>query len=66
VAAEGGFIGVGENRHQRSRKPLWTDQQLGVHEVVKEMKAAGPVGVMEALLEREDEKLRLGLFAASA
>ncbi|KAG9239744.1 mitochondrial putative 5-aminolevulinate synthase [Amylocarpus encephaloides] len=51
-ASEGGFIGVGEAGLQ-APEPLWTNQQLGVDKVVKEMKAGGPVGVMEALLERE-------------
>lgn len=52
-AAEGGFIGVGEAGVE-APEPLWTDKQLGVSEVVKEMKAgAGSIGVMEALLERE-------------
>ncbi|KAL3419384.1 5-aminolevulinate mitochondrial precursor [Phlyctema vagabunda] len=51
-AAEGGFIGVGE-ANKDAVQPIWTDSQLGIDEVVKEMKAGGPVGVMEALLERE-------------
>ncbi|KAH6681413.1 pyridoxal phosphate-dependent transferase [Halenospora varia] len=55
-AEEGGFIGVGE-KEVKEIEPLWTDHQLGVDEVVKEMKAAGPVGVMEALLEREREEM---------
>jgi len=56
-AAEGGFIGVGETGKPLP-EPLWTDQQLGVAEVVKEMKAGGPVGVMEAILERETRAIR--------
>ena len=63
-AAEGGFIGVGE-KDTKEPEPLWTDKQLGVHEVVKEMKAAGPVGIMEALLERET-KATARAVAASA
>ncbi|KAI9746668.1 MAG: mitochondrial 5-aminolevulinate synthase [Claussenomyces sp. TS43310] len=55
-AAEGGFVGVGE-ANARPSEPLWTDQQLGVDEVVREMQAAGPVGVMEALLERETREM---------
>lgn len=51
-AKEGGFIGVGEPT-PRIEEPLWTDHQLGVDTVMKEMKEQGPVGVMEALLERE-------------
>jgi 5-aminolevulinate synthase len=52
-AKEGGFIGVGEPETQ-AVEPLWTDAQLGVSEAVQAMKkGGGPVGVMEALLERE-------------
>jgi 5-aminolevulinate synthase len=55
-ASEGGFIGVGE-KDTKEPEPLWTDKQLGVHEVVKEIKAKtsgpGSVGVVEALLEKE-------------
>ncbi|TAQ89751.1 hypothetical protein B7494_g1923 [Chlorociboria aeruginascens] len=54
-AAEGGFIGVGETG-KGVEEPLWTDAQLGVDQVVKEMRAGGPVGVMEALLERETKE----------
>lgn len=52
-AAEGGFIGVGE-ANAKDVRPIWTDQQLGIDKVVQEMKAGtGPVGITEALLERE-------------
>lgn len=65
-AAQGGFIGVGE-KDTKEPEPLWTDKQLGVHEVVREMKAgtSGPVGVMEALLEKET-KATARAVAASA
>lgn len=52
-AAEGGFIGVGEEG--RAETPLWTDKQLGIEQATKEMMATG-VGkrssFTEALLER--------------
>jgi 5-aminolevulinate synthase len=52
-AAEGGFIGVGE-AGKAEAQPLWTDEQLGVDTVLKEMKAGqGAVGVLEAVLENE-------------
>lgn len=54
-ATQGGFIGVGV-KDAKSVEPLWTDKQLGVEEVVQELKAAGPIGVMEALLERENQE----------
>ncbi|RAL58506.1 hypothetical protein DID88_004010 [Monilinia fructigena] len=47
------------------QEPLWTDKQLGVDQVVKEMKAAGPVGVMEALLEREAQETAKPVGAAA-
>ncbi|QPH01557.1 5-aminolevulinate synthase, mitochondrial [Epichloe festucae Fl1] len=52
-AAEGGFIGVGEQG--KVEEPLWTDGQLGIEQATKEMKANGrPDGSFtEALLERE-------------
>lgn len=53
-AAQGGFIGVGEEG-KAVEEPIWTDEQLGVQEVVRAMKAGGPAGVMEALLERETQ-----------
>jgi len=64
-AAEGGFIGVGE-QDAKVQEPLWTDQQLGVDKVVQEMKEAGPVGVMEALLERETKETARAVRAAAA
>jgi 5-aminolevulinate synthase len=63
-AKEGGFIGVGEETAEVV-EPLWTDSQLGVSEVVKEMKKAGPVGVMEALLEREAKETAGAVSAAA-
>ncbi|TVY60750.1 5-aminolevulinate synthase [Lachnellula suecica] len=63
-AAEGGFIGVGE-KDVKEPEPLWTDQQLGVDKVVQEMKAAGPVGVMEAILEQEREDSARAVASAS-
>ncbi|KAK6210259.1 5-aminolevulinate synthase [Colletotrichum tabaci] len=53
-AAEGGFIGVGE-ADAALEEPLWTDNQLGIEQAAKEIKAAGKIsnGFVEALLERE-------------
>ena len=63
-AKEGGFIGVGVEAAEVV-EPLWTDQQLGVDKVVKEMKAgSGPVGIMEALLEREAKAAAAAAVAA--
>ncbi|KFY90301.1 hypothetical protein V500_05207 [Pseudogymnoascus sp. VKM F-4518 (FW-2643)] len=49
-AAEGGFLGVGAD--EAPVEPLWTDKQLGV-EGAKDA-ANGKVGVIQALLEREE------------
>lgn len=64
-AAEGGFLGVGE-KGAKAPEPLWTDGQLGVSEAVKEFEAGGPVGVMEALLERETKATARAVSAAAA
>ncbi|KAF2755968.1 5-aminolevulinate synthase mitochondrial precursor [Pseudovirgaria hyperparasitica] len=51
-AKEGGFIGVGE-AEKVVPEPLWTDEQLGIDKVLKEMSAGGAVGVLETVLENE-------------
>ncbi|KAG6001770.1 5-aminolevulinate synthase, mitochondrial [Claviceps maximensis] len=53
-AAEGGFIGVGEQG--KIEDPLWTDRQLGIEEAAREIKANGCVNnsFTEALLECHD------------
>ena len=54
-AAEGGFLGVGEENPSLQDQSLWTDEQLGIDQrVVREIKASKPAaGFMETLLERE-------------
>jgi 5-aminolevulinate synthase len=53
-AAQGGFIGVGEPTKENESPPLWTDEQLGVDTVVKDMKTGqGAVGILESILEKE-------------
>lgn len=64
-AAEGGFIGVGEAGKNKV-EPLWTDEQLGLDTVLKEMKAGhGATGILEAVLESE-RKAALQAVAAVA
>ena len=64
-AAEGGFIGVGE-KDPKVVEPLWTDEQLGLKEVQRELRAGmGAVGVMEEALERERKEVA-GAVAAAA
>ena len=64
-AKQGGFIGVGEPNAEEV-KPLWTDTQLGISELVRETKKSGPVGVMEALLERETQNKEMAKVASAA
>ncbi|KAF4548148.1 5-aminolevulinate synthase-like protein [Elsinoe fawcettii] len=51
-AAQGGFIGVGEQGKEKV-KPLWTDEQLGLEDVVREMKTGNPLNVLETILDKE-------------
>ncbi|ATY65284.1 5-aminolevulinate synthase [Cordyceps militaris] len=59
-AAQGGFIGVGEEGV--AEKALWTDKQLGIEQAREEMMATGQVkngaSFTEALLERESAGAR--------
>jgi 5-aminolevulinate synthase len=64
-AREGGFIGVGE-ANAEIVEPLWTDAQLGLDKVVKEMKAGrGALDVLENVLEQERPQVQR-LVAAAA
>ncbi|KIV99676.1 5-aminolevulinic acid synthase [Verruconis gallopava] len=58
-AAEGGFIGVGDGSQEEP--PLWTDEQLGLQDVVQEMKS-GAADALENILEKE----RVQAVAAAA
>ncbi|KAH7390561.1 5-aminolevulinate synthase-like protein [Pyrenochaeta sp. MPI-SDFR-AT-0127] len=64
-AAEGGFIGVGE-AGKADEAPLWTDEQLEVDVVLKEMRAGqGATGVLEAVLENERKATAQAVAAAA-
>lgn len=64
-AAEGGFIGVGE-AGKEEETPLWTDEQLEVDTVMKEMQAGGSaVNVLEAILEKEHTAAAKAVSAAA-
>jgi 5-aminolevulinate synthase len=64
-AAEGGFIGVGVEGKE-DEPPLWTDKQLEVDTVMKELKAGqGAVGVLEAVLENERKATAQAVAAAA-
>lgn len=66
-AAEGGFIGVGEEGAVEDA--LWTDKQLGIEQAKEEMMATGHVNngasFTEALLERESAGARAAGVAAA-
>lgn len=63
-AAEGGFVGVGvENKEVE--QPLWTNEQLGLDEVSRELKTGGALRAMEAVLERETNQTAGALSAAA-
>ncbi|KAH7122491.1 5-aminolevulinate synthase-like protein [Dendryphion nanum] len=52
-AAEGGFIGVGE-AGKEEELPLWTDEQLEVDGVLKQLKTGQDTNtILESLLEKE-------------
>jgi 5-aminolevulinate synthase len=64
-ANQGGFIGVGVEGKE-VEEPLWTDEQLGVDSVLKELKAGqGATGVLEAILERESKATAQAVSAAA-
>lgn len=64
-ASEGGFIGVGESG-VKEPEPLWTDSQLEVDTVLKEMKAGGgAVNILEAILEKEHRATAQAVSAAA-
>ncbi|KAF1832794.1 5-aminolevulinate synthase mitochondrial precursor [Decorospora gaudefroyi] len=64
-AAEGGFIGVGETGKAEAA-PLWTNEQLGLDNVIQEMKAGqGATGVLEAVLEQERKATAQAVAAAA-
>ncbi|KAF2717197.1 5-aminolevulinate synthase [Polychaeton citri CBS 116435] len=51
-AAEGGFLGVGQNH--KGNEPLWTPTQLGLEDLAADMKAgATPLAILENVLENE-------------
>ena len=63
-AAEGGFVGVGvEGRHEE--QALWTEEQLGLKHLRREIKAGGALGAMEAVLERETRRTASAACAAA-
>lgn len=63
-AAQGGFVGVGIEGQQED-PPLWTDEQLGLKEFRREMKAGGALGAMEAVLEQETRQTANAVSAAA-
>lgn len=64
-AAEGGFIGVGV-KDAKPVETLWTDTQLGLEEVAKELKSGeGAHGVLERVLSITNAETRQAVAAAA-
>lgn len=64
-AAEGGFIGVGE-KCELEEEPLWTNEQLGIREMVKQMTTGrSAVGITESVLESEIKATARAVSAAT-
>ncbi|KAF2484577.1 5-aminolevulinate synthase [Neohortaea acidophila] len=64
-AREGGFIGVGVAKPQLP-EPLWTNEQLGLTEIEKGLKAGqGALGVLEHVLEQETPQVQRAVAAAA-
>ncbi|GIZ47470.1 hypothetical protein CKM354_001056000 [Cercospora kikuchii] len=64
-AAEGGFIGVGV-KNPETVEPLWTDSQLGLEEVSRELKSGeGAHGVLERVLNTANAEARQAVAAAA-
>lgn len=61
---EGGFVGVGE-ANAKPIEPLWTDEQLGLAEVVANMKTGSPLNVLEGLLDTERKEVAQTVSAAA-
>nr|POE61833.1 5-aminolevulinate synthase, mitochondrial [Quercus suber] len=63
-AREGGFIGVGEVDAQ-AVEPIWTDKQLGLDEMMKNLKTGGAIGLLENVLAREHVNVQQAVAAAA-
>nr|POE65194.1 5-aminolevulinate synthase, mitochondrial [Quercus suber] len=63
-AREGGFIGVGEADAQ-TVEPIWTDKQLGLDEMMKNLKTGGTIGLLENVLAREHVQVQQAVAAAA-
>ena len=63
-AAEGGFVGVGVE-NEKVEQPLWTDEQLGLGELRRELKTGGALRAMEAVMERETKQTAGAVSAAA-
>ena len=62
---DGGFVGVGVPGKEMEEKPLWTDEQLGLKDFGRELKAGGILGAMELVLEREVKQTASAVSAAA-
>ncbi|MCJ1257933.1 mitochondrial 5-aminolevulinate synthase [Lignoscripta atroalba] len=60
----GGFVGVGV-KGRKEEQPLWTDEQLGLAEMNRELKAGGALAAMEAVLESQVKQTASAVSAAA-
>jgi 5-aminolevulinate synthase len=51
-AAQGGFIGVG-TKEAVVKEPLWTNEQLGLQDVAKDMKTEGVLEILDVVMGRD-------------
>ncbi|MCJ1340785.1 mitochondrial 5-aminolevulinate synthase [Bachmanniomyces sp. S44760] len=63
-AAQGGFVGVGITGKEMEQ-PLWTDEQLGLAEMIQELKTGGSLAAMESVLENEVKQTASAISAAA-
>lgn len=63
-AAEGGFIGVGE-KDAPAVEPLWSDAQLGLDQIAREIENEGAHGVLEKVLDNERRQTHAAVAAAA-
>jgi len=64
-AREGGFLGVGVPIKD-SDAPLWTDEQLGLTDVIENMKTGSAINVLESVLNNERKEVAMSAAVAAA
>ena len=62
-AAQGGFLGVGQDHH--GNEPLWTDAQLGLEDFAIDMQSGVTPQYLGNLSEGEDREIAVPVAAAA-